>query len=555
MNGRSSRYRWVWIAPLVLLLITSCAKIGTPPGGPEDKTGPALISHYPELDAVNVSRRMAARLEFSEPVNRTTVETSLFLSPDPRQRLRYHWSGRTLELIYLDSLEEDRTYVISVGSQARDLRGNPSGTTYTIAFSTGPQIDRGHIRGWLGDVETPQAIYLWAYHISADSACDPLRAAADYIVQADENGRFDLNYLKSGRYRVFAIQDRNRDGLWTPPGEIIGIPPWDVDVLDTTAAWLSFKLSQQDTTSARIRTTRSVNSFQMDLRLNRDVVSLTGEYISESGDTLAMLNAYPDTAGLDQWITFAPRALTEGNWLVRASGVDIFENPWYDLDTCEVKARADTARPRLFSMNPANNSKSRIVPDRVELTFNEPISVDTAWTVVFHLLASDTDTVACDAAIAQSRILEIRPAISFEQARSYRLQVNGQYIHDMSGNAYHDSTVTFRFTIWPDDSLGILVGRITGVEADNFILDISGLRRGETVATTTVSGNGEFRVERLPATHYTLQAVRDDDGDGKYSYGLMRPFRFSEPFWLSPDTIMIRARWEYETTIQWPNNP
>lgn len=538
---------------VISTLILSCAKVGVPPGGPEDKTGPTIVSHFPESDAINAPRRMIARLEFSEPVNRPSVEAALFLSPDPRQRLRYRWSGRTLELIYLDSLDADRTYVISVGSQAKDERGNPCGTTYTIAFSTGQQIDRGSIRGWIEGLETPQAVSLWAYRIESEASVDPIRQTAEYGVQADRDGGFRFEYLKNGSYRVFAIHDRNRDGLWTPPAEPVGVPPWDVTVSEMSVPWISLRLAQQDTIAALIRSSRAVNDRLVDVRMNRPISTLAGWFVGPMKDTIAVLDAYADSAGADEWHVFPERRLTEGDWRIIAAGEDVFGSFWQDVDTFEVRARADTSRPRIYRMVPAPRSRARLTPEKIAIEFTEPIELDPEFAAMSTFVIGDSDTVVTEFVRSAPRMLDIVPDQLLPEGTGCRIFLWASSILDLSGNAVGDTTIAFDFSIWPADSLGMLVGKVVDVDSGRFAVYITAVRDRMPTAATETSAGAEFRIERLPAIQYVLEAFHDRDYDGKFSYGSVRPFVFSEPFWISSDTVLVRARWESETQIKWPS--
>jgi uncharacterized protein (DUF2141 family) len=542
-------------AALAAVLWSSCAKVGAPPGGPEDKTGPSLIEVYPQSNAVLVPRRMTARLGFSEPVNRSSVETVLFLSPDPRERVRYRWRGRALELIFLDSLEYERTYVISVGSQAKDLRGNPAGITNTIAFSTGEHIDRGRIDGWLSGVSAPQTVSLWAFLLAGDSAVNPAGRDADYRLQSGRDGRFRFEHLKAGRYRVFAVEDRNQDGRWNPPGERLGIPPWDVNVTDSTMPWVSFRPAEFDTVPAQVRKVRAVNQRQIDVRMNRPVASLAGWMRPENGDSMAMLDAYADTSGGDVWHLFPHEALTPGWWLLTASGRDAFGNPWEDRDSVEVRERPDTTRPHILETWPGTRTPVTRAPDTIAVIFDEPVTVSADSAQNFRLISSGTDTAALVHLLTAPRVLSFVPAPPLEPGKTYTLLMDARVIRDASGNAAGDSLLSLSFSILSPESLGTLIGRIVGDEPAPYLVSALTLRDRQTAGRATVTGNGEFTIGSLPAGDYLLDVVSDRDRNGEYTFGSLRPLQMSEPFLLLADTVTIRARWESELRIDWPPNP
>jgi hypothetical protein len=500
-------------------------------------------------------RRLTARLVFSEPVNRSSVEAALFLSPDPRQRVRYHWHSRILELEFLDSLEANRTYVISVGSQAKDLRGNPAGVTNTIAFSTGEHIDLGKIDGWLGNTAVPQAIALWAYRLDGESVVNPASRDADYRLQAGKDGHFRFEYLKTGRYRIFAVMDRNADGYWNPPAEQIGAPPWDVSVTDSTMPWISFQPAEFDTLPARIHTSRVIHDYQVDVRLNRSVEQLHARFVSDSGEVIEAADAYSDTSGLDSWHVFPAAPLSAGTWYVEAAGADIFGAAWKDRDTLDVRQHPDTTRPRILYTVPSSRKPATMASDSISLVFNEPVTVSTDTAGVFFLITVGSDTTAFTFVSVAPRILAFFPEPKLEPAKTYKLVMDARLIHDAEGNAAGDTTTVLLFNILSPDSLGALVGRIAGDTKSPFLVNVLTLREQDVAGSVLAAGADPFTISGLPAGEYRIKIIRDTDRNGDYSPGNILPLHFSEPFLILPDTITVRARWESEIRIDWPQNP
>lgn len=548
-NRRDFRVLYV----LVALGLSSCAKMGAPPGGPEDKTGPLLVSNYPEVNAVNVPRSMVARLEFSEPVNRSSVEAALFLSPDPLQRLRYRWRGQILELVYLDELEEDRTYVISVGNQAKDLRGNPTGETFTIAFSTGSRIDRGRVEGWVTDQETPQGVSIWAYVPPTESGIDPSSKSPEYRIQPDETGRFRLGYMRAGAYRVFAIVDRDRNGLWNPSVEPIGLPPWDVSVTDTTVSWVSFKLAIQDTVPPALRSVKEVHPFEIQLRTTAPVDTLSAVFVSQAGDTTHALDEYADVEESDTWHVFTEERLAAGKWLATAAGTSQFGEMWADTESLEVRDRADTTRPKILSSDPPIKGRARNVLPDLTLEYAEPVVLDSTGLADAYLIDPDRDSVTVRFQQQTPRIVHVIPDSAFIPG-NYSLTLNGAAIRDMSGNDFGDSTMELRFGFYTLDSLGSLRIKFSA-SSHRYVLDLFAVKGHERIETRVITAPTDVVYADLPAGKYTLEIIRDINSDSSYTFGRMAPWQFSEPYIVPPDTISIRAKWEQEISVTWPESP
>lgn len=56
--------------------IGSCAQKGFPPGGPEDRTPPTIVSAFPDSGATGVELGSAMTVLFSEKMNRRSVEAA-----------------------------------------------------------------------------------------------------------------------------------------------------------------------------------------------------------------------------------------------------------------------------------------------------------------------------------------------------------------------------------------------------------------------------------------------------------------------------------------------
>jgi len=97
-----------------------------------------------------------------------------------------------------------------------------------------------------------------------------------------------------------------------------------------------------------------------------------------------------------------------------------------------------------------------------------------------------------------------------------------------------------------EDEFGSLSGSIIGFSdtSYNYILDIYQIAGREKFEKIKVSEKNTFKVNWLPDGEYQLGGFIDIDGDGKYSFGGLFPFQYSEPFYFSEDTIRIRKRWE-----------
>jgi len=117
----STRFRSLFLIILIPLLLNQCAQVAAPPGGPVDKTAPVILSSWPGRDSVNVKRSDRINIEFSESINKNSVEKAVFITPRQSDEPELKWKGNILSIILPDSFAENSTYIVNLGSSISDL--------------------------------------------------------------------------------------------------------------------------------------------------------------------------------------------------------------------------------------------------------------------------------------------------------------------------------------------------------------------------------------------------------------------------------------------------
>jgi methionine-rich copper-binding protein CopC len=517
--------------------------MGQPPGGPEDERGPGIQTTFPTADAVLVSRKMEARIRFDEAVDRKSVENALFFSPDPGDRFRLSWRGNELRIRYLDSLAEAQTYVIVVGSTAKDIRGNPIGRPITMAFSTGDHIDQGRIWGRVAGQENPQSVNLWAYELSDSMSPNPQTDAPAYRTQPGVSGLFHFSHIRSATYRVFAVKDVGLDGFWNPPVDPIGIPPCDAVVTEELQPYLSFRLSLFDTSALQIRGVTPRDERQLEVKFSRQVLAPMSFHLeSLSGDTVSAFG-YENPEDSISWRLYCVRPLAKGKWKLTTT-VGTQDSLQIFLDTVNVRAVSDTMRPSIVKQFPVVRARLADTPDAIELYFSEAIHLRDSIAQFSLCSVRPPDTLKLAPHWFHAAHLSLASSKPLERGGDYTFVFNAAALADLSGNLLGDTVQTFTFQILPEDSLGSLSGVLTDVDDDLHVISAWSVHLGQVMRTATNVRSGEFVLENLPSGSYGLEVLRDSDGSGSFSAGNMNPWRYSEMFWMASDSFMVRPRWD-----------
>jgi uncharacterized protein (DUF2141 family) len=237
---------------LSIVVISGCAKRGSPTGGPVDSIPPVLINASPKINSINFDSK-EIRLTFDEFVKLDNVDEQLIISP-PINKSSYEvkpLNGVTKKVFleFIDSLETETTYSINFGNSIKDNNeGNPL-TFFSYTFSTGETIDSLYVRGNISDAfdkETDDYISIHLYRIDSifnDSIIFNNRPT--YISNSLDSTYYQFKNIKEGKYLILAIKDIDNNYFFDPFYDKIGF----IDSLITLPrdSIINFKLFKEET--------------------------------------------------------------------------------------------------------------------------------------------------------------------------------------------------------------------------------------------------------------------------------------------------------------------
>ena len=239
-------------AVLLIVVISGCAKRGSPTGGPVDSIPPVLINASPKINSTNFDSK-EIRLTFDEFVKLDKVDEQLIISP-PLNKSSYEvkpLNGVTKKVFleFIDSLETETTYSINFGNSIKDNNeGNPL-TFFSYTFSTGETIDSLYVRGNISDAfdkETDDYISIHLYRIDSifnDSIIYNNRPT--YISNSLDSTSYQFKNIKEGKYLILALKDIDNNYFFDPFYDKIGF----IDSLITLPrdSIINFKLFKEET--------------------------------------------------------------------------------------------------------------------------------------------------------------------------------------------------------------------------------------------------------------------------------------------------------------------
>lgn len=205
----------------LILAIYSCANMSTPTGGPKDEAPPVFMRSVPEQNTLNFSKNKI-EIYFDENIQLDKISEKLLISPPQKNMPLIKSSGKRISIELLDTIQSNTTYTIDFADAITDNNEKNVLNNFVFSFSTGEVIDSLEVSGLLlnaADLEPITGKLVGLHKNLHDSAftTDPFYR----IGNTDAYGKFSIKNLAEGTYKIYALNDMNRDYKFDQPTEDI----------------------------------------------------------------------------------------------------------------------------------------------------------------------------------------------------------------------------------------------------------------------------------------------------------------------------------------------
>ncbi len=575
---------------LAAIVLFHCAKEGMPSGGPVDTTPPEVISVSPKPDSTKVDLSSKIEITFSERMSDKPTEESIFISPFPKKPSDSSWHKNKLIISFAEPLLKDKTYVVTIGTGAQDLRRNHLAESYTFAFSTGVALDYGSTSGtvWMkqkdgstsfgfaqdkslaiNEFRTKPGISIWAYLFSDTTGMDPEKDKPDFVTQSDVEGKYLLKNLSAGKYRLFAVEDLNRDQVWNPDKEAIGVSTQDVELTSANISTehFDFLLAIRDTTKPNLINCQSLNKNQVRLDFDENLKAET--VLNPNNFKIVSISTSESLKISEVYSSEGSRLAGQGNNTQNIFIITFEMNPEekYELkvfnledesgnfldtstNTCLFVGSSifDTTGPKVISTSPKDGETGVPQDAEIKLIFDEP-SNHPSMESSFSLSDSIGVLISGKSRWENPNTFIFSPDTLLLGKMKYQIKLKSQKILDLFGNPMTDSVLFLTFITLNPDTLGSVSGKVEALGksiSGDIVLTLSLMDKGEKRYQKTLPQPGSFLFENILPGKYMVDAYVDLNKDGNLTIGNPKPFVPSEPFTFFPDTVTVRSRWETE---------
>lgn len=566
----------------ILFLSNSCANVAAPTGGRYDEEPPRLVRSNPQNNALHVVKK-TVEIEFDENIKIEKPAEKVIITPPQINMPVVKSAGKKAVVELNDELRPNTTYTIDFTDAIVDNNESNPLENFSVSFSTGDRLDTLAVSGKVlsaDNLEPMQGIYVGMHTNLEDTAF--IGTPFDRISRTDSRGRFTVKGLAAGKYRIYALDDKNRDYRYDSPQEAIAF-------LDSIIVPSSMPAVRQDTTFKdsvtvdTVKTVRYTRFLPDDILLHSFSSDFQRKYFQKherpNREKLVIYFAAPTDEPAFELLKPAPSAedwfvmeKSKGNdtislWisdsLISRQDTIVLKMNYLKTDTLnrdllqsdtlsfnfreqrQTRREKDDSKEetRLLQVN-HNIRSSHEIYSPVQFEFEQPVvdfdsskvklvyEVDSVFSPVRFTLTADTLN-------PRKYVLRHR----WEPGGKYELTIDSASVQSVYGLC--NGALDQSFTVKPLDQYGNILFRISGLPAGKTAY-VELLDKSDKPFRKVRVKNSEALIFDLNPGSIYARLFIDENGDGEWTTGDYHKKRQPEAVYYYPRGYEIRAYTDHE---------
>ena len=583
--------RKYYIIILISLAIYSCAKIGSPSGGPRDREPPVVVKTVPAAGATGFSG-YKVEITLNEFVALDNINDNLIVSPPSKKKPKTWIKGKTIITEFEDDFADSTTYSLNFQNAIKDLNEGNILEDYKFVFSTGEVLDSLSVTGNVynaDNLEAPEKLFVLMHRQLADSAVR--KHLPEYIALTDKFGYFRIDNIRPGKYRLYALKDADNNKLYnledepfafqSEPFEVTADSNWMPIVKDTVKVKKAPPAKGSARNTPQIRPQDTIPRFGK-TRLLLFTKPSSARYLKSSDRKIKnqleyVLSLPPDSLGfsfslqdadsnkylvekslqkdtMTVWLTDS--TLVNSNQLttfLRYPVTDSVGSISFKTDTIQMRF-VPPKTPKMSAGTPkkhvalalSNNLTGGLLKPGQMITFKSETPLREPDTSMIRILEiAKKDTLKIPLIIKKDSVTSRKYIISagFLPDRKYFLEADSGAFRDYY-NLSSDS-IGISFSLKPADTYGKLTFRISNGSGKMFV-QLYDKGEKQLIRQSNVVGDSLAVFSLLEPSTYRARIIFDRNGDGKWTPGDFSKSRLPEEVSYYPKEIELKAKFEIE---------
>lgn len=521
---------------VICFLVHSCARVGSPVGGPKDSLAPRFLSSNIDTTRINVKRDIRElRLDFDEYITLKDINKNLIISP-PIKRIKRilpsNIANKYVLIQWEDTLQANTTYNFNFGNSIADNNEANILRYFNFAFSTGDKLDDLYISGEIKDAlatkkkgnssENKLVVGLYQVKDTMNYKQKPY-----YITKVDDDGYYELNYLSPGKYKIIAFEDENENSIYDPGTEKIGFQKEPVNI-EKSISGLNLKIYPSK---------KPVKYLEM--KENPGGILMTFEGDPTDVKVLSINDNLQDIK-----VTHRPKSDSVNIWFDAVAskvGQTVTENLKFSYDadskkdTVSVFYKYNTKN----KMQLSNNEGGTLAP-KSQLRITSNYIIDKINPEKWELKSDSLTTQQFTAKISETNPYEILVTSDFITGKKYQLTVPSKSV-----SSFYDKTSApyrFDFDIDKIDNFGSLEFTIQNAPATDYWIQL--LDSADKVIYQQYTKGDKVKFDILKPEEYIVRILVDNNGNKYWDKADFANEVFAEDSYIFYKKAVIRPLWE-----------
>ncbi len=528
----------------------SCANIVSPTGGPKDITPPVILKSNPANFSYSVNPKLI-KIDFDEFIVLKDIASQVIISPFVKNSPEIKTKGKSIIIDIKDTLKPDFTYSITFGNSITDNNEGNILKNYRYVFSTGNAIDTLVVKGIIKNALSLKAeknIYCFLYNNIYDSV--PYKETPTYITQTNETGEFLFTNIKSGSYKIFALNDLNTNFLFDQPNEQIGfidsliipepIDTFKIDSLIKKNTIHSLLLFEEKPASQVLLKSFSEDYGRINLIFRKPTEHITyvsldsnktpsSIYLQEINETKDTLSIWLKSADID---TFSCKIMDNGE-IIDTIEVDILKmgekkNSGRGEDLSKVK------------INPIANNKTFDYYKLFSFSCSSPIKNYFFENII---LIENKDTISAKYIFTDSIKKNISLTYKLKEKMNYTLYIPNKTFTDIYDRENDSLRISFTTNEMKDYGNLILNFKPSGVFA-NYIIQLISETSEEIIQKYSTETANTINFNNILPGNYKIKVICDLNKNNEWDTGNYLKKDQAEKIIYYPTTIVVKPNWD-----------
>jgi hypothetical protein len=518
----------------LLLLISSCASMQSPTGGPRDTVPPKIVKEVPSNLSRNFSEKQIL-IEFDEFIKLNNEFTEISITPAVDIFPEFKAKKEKLEIKFEQTLEPNTTYTINFGKAIADINETNILPNYTYVFATGDKLDSLSLSGTVThslSKDKLKDVTVFILPTSQDSLFGKKRAS--FFTITDSAGKFSMKNLREDTYRIYALNEQGGgDRIYNNPNEEIGFLIQPIRLTKDTSD-IDLEVFKAVPRNFAIVDRKIEPDGRIFMTFNKPLLKPTLEIIQPA--ELDLTKKYEVSHTGDSAVVWLPE-ITFDSIQVAVSNAGI------PLDTVLIRRnKRDTYTRAVLITDNITGTKLKPKSD-VILQMSAPISSMQESQII---LLEDSVAVKYQVTRADSsRFYRVKYPWKLE--KEYILRFNENAFSDVFGNK--SKLYIKRFNLDTEENYGNISVKVqTPDSLKNYI--VQWMDDKETVyRQDIISENTTLNYLTYPTSKYRLRVIYDENKNGIWDTGDVYETRQPEKSWTFNKTISLRPNWDLEEIL------